>query len=591
MLEHALLLFLHYTYLHQSHTALLCFKKSLLSREITKKSALCVLLSCFQDDSRQSVINANIALIVFFCRDEQQRHFVTATHFLASAEARGHFAMNSSNETLNGTGAFPHLLPPRPTDAVIAASASFVTLVMLLTILGNGLVCYSVFRFRRLRSPTNYLIVSLAVSDILVGVLSLPFRLTQTLHGEVWPDNLGLPGCKLWIWVDMLGAAASILNLTGISIDRLIAISQPLKYRERMTGRRVLYIIAFVWAYAIFCSSLSFVKWNNKETILSIPQCSIRAKEYITIAAFTVFFCPLVILVICYGLVLKIAVGHAKKVQKDKNAIALNYHLDTNGSDLGPDNNDSHLKVPLNKDDLSHKSPRRPSLLTVFLKHQDKANKNKRIRSSTLQVIKQLKATKTLAIVVGFFILCWFPFFVIFLTSQYCETCFAHMNKTLLEALIIVFIKVLPVSNSAANPIIYSCFNVDFRLAFVVVFNTILCRKERRKNPYYEHTQTNFSSVWTKCSSKQTSCCYWYPNKTGIGQNLQQLCERGLLGHSDFVAPISCAVSISQEMTSTWSTKMYLTVVQPTLKNQRKNKTTEKTKMADYAGNTMLIYL
>ena len=171
--------------------------------------------------------------------------------------------MSFSNETLNGTKAL--FQPQRPTDAAIAASASFVTLVMLLTILGNGLVCFSVFHFHRLRSPTNYLIVSLAVSDILVGVLSLPFRLTQTLHGEAWPDNLGLPGCKLWIWVDMLSAAASILNLTGISIDRLIAISQPLKYRERMTGRRVLYIIAFVWAYALLCSSLSFVKWNNKD--------------------------------------------------------------------------------------------------------------------------------------------------------------------------------------------------------------------------------------------------------------------------------------------------------------------------------------
>ena len=145
--------------------------------------------------------------------------------------------MNFSNLTnVTGLGPFRPATLRTHTDAAIAASASFVTLVMLLTILGNGLVCYSVFHFHRLRSATNYLIVSLAVSDILVGVLSLPFRLTQTLHGEIWPASLGLPGCQAWIWVDMLCSAASILNLTGISIDRLIAISQPLKYRERMTG-------------------------------------------------------------------------------------------------------------------------------------------------------------------------------------------------------------------------------------------------------------------------------------------------------------------------------------------------------------------
>ena len=401
--------------------------------------------------------------------------------------------MNFSNLT-NVTGLGPFRPPPpHPTDAAIAASASFVTLVMLLTILGNGLVCYSVFHFHRLRSATNYLIVSLAVSDILVGVLSLPFRLTQTLHGEIWPASLGLPGCQAWIWVDMLCSAASILNLTGISIDRLIAISQPLKYRERMTGRRVLYIIAFVWAYAMLCSSLSFVKWNNRESIVVLYQCSIRAKEYITIAALTVFFCPLTILVICYGLVLKIAVGHAKKMQKDKNAIALNYHPDINSSDSVHDNANG-LNVPLNgqagsTEDRGSSRRRSSAVVTLFTKI------NKAKKSSTLNIIKQLKATKTLAIVVGFFIMCWFPFFVIFLTSQYCDTCFRHIDKKLLDGLLIVFVYVLPVCNSAGNPIIYSCFNAEFRTAFVRVFNKILRRSDRHLNPYNNHTHTKFSAV------------------------------------------------------------------------------------------------
>ena len=315
-----------------------------------------------------------------------------------------------------------------------------------------------------------------------------PFRLTQTLHGEIWPASLGLPGCQAWIWVDMLCSAASILNLTGISIDRLIAISQPLKYRERMTGRRVLYIIAFVWAYAMLCSSLSFVKWNNRESIVVLYQCSIRAKEYITIAALTVFFCPLTILVICYGLVLKIAVGHAKKMQKDKNAIALNYHPDINSSDSVHDNANG-LNVPLNGQDRGSSRRRSSAVVTLFTKI------NKAKKSSTLNVIKQLKATKTLAIVVGFFIMCWFPFFVIFLTSQYCDTCFRHIDKKLLDGLLIVFVYVLPVCNSAGNPIIYSCFNAEFRTAFVRVFNKILRRSDRHLNPYNDHTHTKFSAV------------------------------------------------------------------------------------------------
>ena len=122
-------------------------------------------------------------------------------------------------------------------DASIA-SATFVTIVLVLTIVGNSLVCFSVYYFPRLRRPTNFLIVSLAVSDLLVGSLSLPFRIAQTVNHDKWPASLGRAGCQYWIWIDMLCCGASILNLTGISFDRLLAVKWPLTYRENMTSKR-----------------------------------------------------------------------------------------------------------------------------------------------------------------------------------------------------------------------------------------------------------------------------------------------------------------------------------------------------------------
>lgn len=381
---------------------------------------------------------------------------------------------NNSNLTSTGNAG----LPTGSLDGPAIASAIFLVLVMLLTIFGNSLVCFSVLYYRRLRSPTNYLIFSLAVSDFLVGIFSLPFRLTQTLNHATWPANLGREGCQFWIWIDMLCCGASIVNLAGISVDRLLAIKRPLRYREEMTSKKALIIIAFVWVYSMVGASLSLVKWEGNDTITYAPQCGITAKTYITIISLSSFFCPLVIVVICYGLVLHIAIRHALQLQKEKDQIAVNFHLEPNGNneiiDDGDPSSDSpymHLKEGGKRSSKQHNG-------------HSYHHRRSKSTASTFNIMKQLKATKTLAIVVGVFILCWFPFFVIFLTFQYCGSkCFNEPRLSLQakEALITVFVHVLPVSNSAANPIIYSCFNHEFRTAFLKSFYRLVGKNYRPK--------------------------------------------------------------------------------------------------------------
>lgn len=361
-------------------------------------------------------------------------------------------------------------------QAGVIASAIFNVIVMVLTIVGNVLVGFSVYYFPRLRRPTNYLVVSLAVSDLLVGLLSLPFRISQTVNGEVWPDDLGKAGCQFWIWIDMICSGASILNLVAISFDRLLAVKWPLTYQENMTARRAFIMISFVWVYALIVGSLSFVKWGGKETIIVKKQCSIQAKLYITIVAIACFFFPLVILVINYGLVLKIAIGHALQVQKDKENIAMNF--------LPEGDNDEASGIASSPES----STRRISLGKRSCDPLT-ADSQKPRKASGLQTMKQLKATKTLAIVVGVFIISWLPFFVIFLAFQYCVSCFrnADIPEQLKTAILIVFVHVLPVSNSAANPIIYTCFNNEFRTAFL----RVLYRLGGRRNSKSRANNTN----------------------------------------------------------------------------------------------------
>lgn len=369
-------------------------------------------------------------------------------------------------------------------QAGIIASATFNVIVMLLTIVGNILVGFSVYYFPRLRRPTNYLIVSLAVSDLLVGLLSLPFRISQTINGEAWPDDLGKAGCQFWIWIDMICSGASILNLVAISFDRLLAVKWPLTYQENMTTRRAFLMISFVWVYALIVGSLSFVKWGGNETIIVGDQCSIQAKVYITIVAIACFFFPLVILVINYGLVLKIAIGHALQMQKDKENIAMNFLPEADNHD---DETSGMASSPVSSTGRISLGKTSCDPLT--------ADSQKPRKASSLQTMKQLKATKTLAIVVGVFIISWLPFFVIFLAFQYCVLCFktADIPAWLKTAILIVFVNVLPVSNSAANPIIYTCFNNEFRTAFW----RVLSRLSGRRNSKNRANNTNGISETT----------------------------------------------------------------------------------------------
>lgn len=95
------------------------------------------------------------------------------------------------------------------------------------TVVGNALVCLAVALVRKLQTPSNLLIVSLAVSDLLVAVLVMPFALLMELSAGVWPLGEGM--CKAWTSLDVLLCTASILNLCIISIDRYLAITRPLR--------------------------------------------------------------------------------------------------------------------------------------------------------------------------------------------------------------------------------------------------------------------------------------------------------------------------------------------------------------------------
>lgn len=109
--------------------------------------------------------------------------------------------------------------------------------VILSAILGNSLVIVAVMRNRKLRTWTNYFVVSLALADTLVALCAMSFNASQTLNEGRWLFDQVT--CDLWNSLDVYFCTTSILHLCCISVDRYYAICKPLQYPLTMTARTV----------------------------------------------------------------------------------------------------------------------------------------------------------------------------------------------------------------------------------------------------------------------------------------------------------------------------------------------------------------
>ena len=145
--------------------------------------------------------------------------------------------------------------------AAQVAAGSLLALLILWTLFGNVLVCAAIVRYRHLRSKvTNIFIVSLAVSDLLVAVLVMPWKAVAEVAGY-WPFGAF---CNVWVAFDIMCSTASILNLCVISVDRYWAISSPFRYERKMTQRLALVMIGVAWALSVLISFIPVqLNWHR----------------------------------------------------------------------------------------------------------------------------------------------------------------------------------------------------------------------------------------------------------------------------------------------------------------------------------------
>ncbi|XP_024221469.1 dopamine D2-like receptor isoform X1 [Bombus vosnesenskii] len=192
--------------------------------------------------------------------------------------------------------------------------ALILVIVPCLTLFGNVLVILAVVRERALQTVTNYFIVSLAVADLLVAVLVMPFAVYVLVNGS-W----SLPGfvCDFYIAMDVTCSTSSIFNLVAISIDRYIAVTQPIKYAKHKNNRRVWLTILLVWAISAAIGSPIVLGLNN--TPDRIPdQCLFYNADFIIYSSLSSFYIPCIIMVFLYYNIFKALRNRARKARANR---------------------------------------------------------------------------------------------------------------------------------------------------------------------------------------------------------------------------------------------------------------------------------
>nr|XP_020474945.1 alpha-1B adrenergic receptor [Monopterus albus] len=331
-------------------------------------------------------------------------------------------------------------------------------------IAGNILVILSVVCNRHLRTPTNYFIINLAIADLLLGTTVLPVSATLEIL-DYWV--FGRIFCDIWAAVDVLCCTASIMSLCVISIDRYIGVSHPLQYPGIVTEKRALLAMLGVWVLSVVISIGPLLGWKQPP-LPDDTVCTITVEPfYALFSSLGSFYIPLVVILAMYCRVYIVA----KRTTKNLEAGVMRERM-----------NSSELTLRIHKG--SHVQEEHGSSST------GKGRAHHARSSLTVKLLKfsrEKKAAKTLGVVVGMFTLCWLPFFLALPIGSFDED--LRPPKSLFK---VIFW--LGYFNSCLNPIIYPCYNREFKLAFIRILR---CQCHQRKHPgwrAYNYRSSNFSS-------------------------------------------------------------------------------------------------
>lgn len=317
----------------------------------------------------------------------------------------------------------------------LTLSVTIVLVVFIIvTILGNSLVCLSFYKQPHLRRVSYYPIISLAIADLLCGVLAMPAYIAKKHVTGGWQEGVT---CDVFRFTYFFTEYASVLSLTAISVERFIAIKMPVKHRTWLTPRKMIIGLVLSWVDAALVSMLPFFWRKGKPGELCAYD---PTKEWSMMVILANVFLPFLIMLCCHIYTVSYAIRYARQ-----------------------------------------KSER--EMKSQSLEDRKAARSSKRERD----------VTRTFALVVGIFVVCWGPSTFYYFILMVCPQCFKPSFKQVRQIFNAV-VKLLTFANSCLNPLIYCWLNRTLRNAF---YQTLLGKSEARRrraneaNTYQEGTITS----------------------------------------------------------------------------------------------------
>ena len=300
-----------------------------------------------------------------------------------------------------------------------------------LIIMGNTLVLLTTWRDKRLHQPNKYFIACLAVADLFVGLYIGPLKFYYSSVSYNFISGTSVHLCRFFAWVDALVFTASIYTLTFISYDRYLKISKPLQYKSRMTITKSFRIIFTIWLISVSFATYAATPGSGSVGILiPLSLCLTteinKYKTFNTILSVCVYFVPAIVIMVMYASIFVVVHKRHKMLQ--------------NG-ELG--------------ETCSNLQRQRRGL------RQD------------------LKIIRTLLVVVGVFIICWFPLVIYKLLFFYKSNIFYWYTPSgyMITVFMSYLVDLLPLMNSLCNPLIYACLDQTYKEAFKSMFQRMMCQR------------------------------------------------------------------------------------------------------------------
>ncbi|XP_037105594.1 5-hydroxytryptamine receptor 2B [Syngnathus acus] len=348
-------------------------------------------------------------------------------------------------------------------------AALLIILVIIPTIGGNILVILAVSLERKLQNATNYFLMSLAVADLLVGLLVMPIALVTVLYNSDWP----LPDfiCPIWLFLDVLFSTASIMHLCAISLDRYCAIKKPIQHSQYKSRSKAMVKIALVWLISICIAipipikGLHNYQPGNNITFNSNHTCQLKTdtfREFIMFGSMAAFFVPLIIMMVIYLLTVhvlrkKVDLLRSKVIQRFSHpAVFTVFQREHPRTANQVDQFHVLDRISKMEETPNVGTARPPYVGEIPFRRMSTMGKK-----SMQTLSNEQRASKVLGIVFLLFVVMWCPFFITNVTSVLCTSCDVNIISRLME----IFVWVGYVS-SGINPLVYTLFNKTFREAF-----------------------------------------------------------------------------------------------------------------------------